>query len=242
MIGKRLEYSDSRTGLHRIRRTSLIILGVEILIFFLFVMSGVKYGNLLKILIMSFAAIISGIIMYRLEENNRMLNDASRHDALTGLQNRMALEADAHKTDGRNTTAYMIDVNYFKEVNDHYGHAAGDALLRETSGILTQLFPGAHYYRYGGDEFLVLTHKPAVENYGAETYSLRSESCGVTILLSIGSAQGAPATYNDLFALISQADKALYTVKKRTHSPEYGGHERRRDDSYSHSQKAEICA
>ena len=169
-----------------------------------------------------------------------MLNDASRHDALTGLQNRLALETDAHQMDGRNMTAYMIDINYFKEINDQYGHAAGDALLQETSGILKQLFPEAHYYRYGGDEFLVLTYKPAVDNYGAETYLLQSNSAGLNMLLSIGNAQGAPFTYDDLFTLISRADKALYTVKKRTHSAEHGGHDRRKDDSYSG--KSEHCA
>ena len=163
----------------------------------------------------------------RMEEDNRALRDVSRHDALTGLLNRMALEADACRMLGRNLTVYMIDINYFKEVNDQYGHAAGDALLRETGEILKHLYPDGHYYRYGGDEFLVLTHRPAHENYGAETYDLRHSTCGVRMLLSIGSAQDTPMTYSDLFALISRADKALYTVKKRTHSAEYGGHERR---------------
>ena len=112
----------------------------------------------------------------------------------------------------------MIDINYFKKINDHYGHVAGDQILKETSSILKKLFPGARYYRYGGDEFLVLTYKPAQDNYGATTYEFTHEMSGVSVSLSIGSAQGDPASYDELFELVSKADKALYTVKERTHS------------------------
>ena len=49
------------------------------------------------------------------------------------------------------------------------------------------------------------------------------------MLLSIGSAQGEPAGYQEFFDLISEADKALYITKKRTHSVEFGGHDRRKN-------------
>ena len=163
----------------------------------------------------------------RLQESNAALEESSRRDGLTGLLNRLALEEDAKKVDGRNMTIYMIDVNYFKEFNDRYGHAAGDAILREISSALTHLYPGGHYYRYGGDEFLVITYRPAEENYGSDTYDIRQEQYGVKVLLSIGNAQGNPAGYQDLFDLISSADKALYITKQRTHSVEFGGHDRR---------------
>lgn len=239
-------------SLKRLRRISLVLLGLEAAAFFWFVLSGIGRDKPLHFLVPAIVALISGTVLYRnqvlasigavrMEEDNRALRDVSRHDALTGLLNRMALEADACRMLGRNLTVYMIDINYFKEVNDQYGHAAGDALLRETGEILKHLYPDGHYYRYGGDEFLVLTHRPAHENYGAETYDLRHSTCGVRMLLSIGSAQDTPMTYSDLFALISRADKALYTVKKRTHSAEYGGHERRSSDQQFKG-KAENCA
>ena len=188
--------------------------------------------------ILALASIVSNAILYhaqidicsktiRLTENNEKLQNASRHDGLTGLQNRMALEADAEKMDGRRMTAYMIDINYFKEINDQYGHAAGDAILREVSETLKQLYPGAHYYRYGGDEFLVLTHKAPENNYGSDTYDFRKGPAHV--LLSIGNAQGNPANYQELFALIAGADQALYVTKQRTHSAEFGGHDRRKN-------------
>ena len=162
-----------------------------------------------------------------LYDRNQALREENRTDALTGIWNRLGLERDAQKMDGRPMTAYMIDINYFKEINDRYGHLAGDELLRETTEQLKQIFPGAHYYRYGGDEFLVLTHKPACDNYGSSTYDFTDSKYGVRASLSIGSAQSAPANYDELFHLISQADKALYVVKRRTHSVEFGGHDRR---------------
>ena len=164
----------------------------------------------------------------RLMESNKALENASRHDGLTGLQNRLALEADASAADGRKTTAYMIDINYFKEINDKYGHIAGDAVLKDVSETLKRLFPGAYYYRYGGDEFLVLTHRPAEDNYGSDTYDFKQEEYGIRVFLSIGNAQGSPANYHELFDLISSADKMLYVTKKRTHSVEFGGHDRRK--------------
>lgn len=194
----------------------------------------------LNFMVLALASIACSMILYhynlsvctresRLSETNKLLESASRRDGLTGLQNRLALEADAQTMDGRPLTAYMIDINYFKEINDQFGHAAGDRVLREVSETLKKLFPDAHYYRYGGDEFLVLTHKPAENNYGSFTYDFIEEQYGVKTVLSIGNAHGEPNSYGELFELISRADKALYIVKERTHSVEFGGHDRRKN-------------
>ena len=121
----------------------------------------------------------------------------------------------------------MIDVNYFKEFNDQHGHLIGDELLKETSKALKRLYPNGSHYRYGGDEFLVVTAQPFDKDYNADTYMFTYDPYDAQVLLSIGSAQGSPADYQAFFDLIARADKALYTVKKRTHSVEYGGHERR---------------
>ena len=205
----------------------------------LYIFNGAAGIEPLNLFVLALASIASNAIRchvqisvsskaIRLMENNDALETASRRDGLTGLQNRLALEADAAAADGRKTTAYMIDINYFKEINDKYGHIAGDTILREVSETLKHLFPGAHYYRYGGDEFLVLTHKPAEDNYGSDTFDFKQEQYGVRVFLSIGNAQGSPANYHELFDLISRADKALYVTKQRTHSVEFGGHDRRK--------------
>ncbi len=197
--------------------------GIEPLNYIVFMLASIACNT-----VRCHGQINSSIKAIRLIKNNAALETASRRDGLTGLLNRLALEEDAKKMDGRRMTAYMIDINYFKEINDRYGHSTGDAILRKTSETLKKLYPGGHYYRYGGDEFLVLTHKPAEENYGFNTYGLEADESGPRAFLSIGNAQASPADYQALFDLISAADKALYVTKQRTHSAEFGGHDRRK--------------
>jgi len=172
----------------------------------------------------------------RLKADAVLLEKHMRQDALTGLQNRLALEEDAGKADGKPLSVYMIDINYFKEINDRHGHITGDAILKEVGAILRSLYPEARYYRYGGDEFLVLSGENPERNYAGMSYTFQKQTpsvrCDVT--LSIGEAAGTPETYDAVFELISRADAALYAAKARTHSPELGGHDRRRrrsDDS-----------
>ena len=158
------------------------------------------------------------------------LKETSRIDALTGLRNRLALEEDVAETYGKPIMAYMIDIDYFKEFNDNYGHVMGDEILKETGAILQTLYPEAHCYRYGGDEFLVLSLNNDSLDYEGSDYCFRKQSPEgmFNVTLSIGSAGGTPESYEEMFKLISQADSALYMVKSRTHSPEHGGHDRRR--------------
>ena len=165
----------------------------------------------------------------RLKQDAKTLGKYMRLDGLTGLQNRLALEEDAKAVHGEEMTVYMIDINYFKEINDRYGHLAGDAILKETGTILQQLFPEGRYYRYGGDEFLVLSGAHPEKCYREEAYRFDKEIPGTVcqVALSIGSAEGAPSSYDELFEQISRADAALYSAKVRAHSPEFGGHDRR---------------
>ena len=166
----------------------------------------------------------------QLKQNTKALEESVRRDPLTGLQNRLALEEAAKETDGRPVRVCMIDINFFKEINDRYGHLTGDVILKETGEALKKLFPEALCYRYGGDEFLVLCRENPDAGYAESVYRFQKETAAgtVDVLLSIGCAQGTPANYQELFELISEADKALYQVKARTCSPEFGGHDRRR--------------
>ncbi len=152
------------------------------------------------------------------EKKTRILENASTHDALTGLLNRLALEREAQGAAGQHLSAYMIDVNYFKLLNDKYGHNTGDKVLQVTGAQLKELFPGANVYRYGGDEFLVLSHAPKEENYDRETYTFVHSVQHINVHLSIGSAHGSPKNYEEVFELIVAADKALYRIKDKTHA------------------------
>lgn len=192
--------------------------------------AGIEIFNFILLVILSATSMCiqyhTQLYLVRKEER---LKEISHRDALTGLRNRLALEEDAKMMHGTAITAYMIDIDYFKEINDHYGHVIGDEILKETGTILQKLYPEAFCYRYGGDEFLVLSKGEGTNNYKGEEYGFakqdQKETCIVN--LSIGSAKGEPQSYDELFDLISKADAELYKVKIRTHSPENGGHERR---------------
>lgn len=163
----------------------------------------------------------------QLRRSNELLTYSSRHDGLTGLGNRMALDEDAASFLGKQSTVFMIDIDYFKEINDIYGHVLGDAVLRETGEKLRQLFPDERCYRYGGDEFLVIC--AAGTGFDREILKFTTEAIPEReIALSFGRATGTPQDHEQLFALINEADAGLYEIKRKIHSPEYGGRDRRR--------------
>ncbi|CCJ96619.1 FIG00553759: hypothetical protein [Cronobacter malonaticus 507] len=91
------------------------------------------------------------------------LTEKAMYDSLTGLRNRYHLEDALHacisqaETTGSPVSCLMIDIDYFKTLNDRYGHDAGDAVLKEVARTI-RILPGetAQVFRYGGEEFLML--------------------------------------------------------------------------------------
>ena len=163
----------------------------------------------------------------QLHRSNQDLEYLSRHDGLTGLRNRTALGEDVDSLVGRHLWAFMIDIDYFKEINDKYGHIAGDDVLKEAAERCREMYPDSFRYRYGGDEFLVIC--PNEDHYKKDTMRFSADSVPERdIMLSIGCAEDTPQDQDHVYSLISAADTSLYEVKSRTHSPEFGGHERRR--------------
>lgn len=86
-------------------------------------------------------------------------------DYLTGVLNRRGLDIrleDKVKqsiSSGNNFSAVMMDVDHFKEINDHYGHSAGDDTIRDVANILVDVFGTKSYIgRFGGDEFCIVTN------------------------------------------------------------------------------------
>jgi PAS domain S-box-containing protein len=91
------------------------------------------------------------------------LNHLANHDPLTGLYNRrvmekrIAEETQRCKRYGQSLSVFMIDLDHFKQVNDTYGHKAGDTVLQTTSTILQQSIRETDYAaRYGGEEFVII--------------------------------------------------------------------------------------
>ena len=163
----------------------------------------------------------------RATQHNRMLARQTRVDPSTGLLNRPSWEAAVDselrrfKRGGATAALLMIDIDHFKEINDHYGHLAGDEVIRTTAAVIRGCLreidiPG----RYGGDEYGVLlvhtgTHAALaaaerIRQRIAEAFFERAP--GVRCTLSIGIAIAARGT-EDVHAWISQADAALYQAK-----------------------------
>ncbi len=104
-----------------------------------------------------------------LEAANRKLASMSLIDPLTELGNRRALQADITKTHAasiRHNHQYsiaLIDIDFFKKYNDHYGHQMGDDALRDVAKIMKNSIRETDFlYRYGGEEFLILMPETVV--------------------------------------------------------------------------------
>ena len=161
-------------------------------------------------------------INYELQEKNDKLKFASTHDALTGLYNRAALADDTESFFGRPLTVILTDIDYFKQINDSYGHTVGDAALVQVSRSLQDWFPQSRVYRYGGDEFLIVTTdgdseeiKLACEKY--QSFAIPVHAGRLVVKLSFGVAGGLAEDNEGIKDLISEADEKLYIIKKQIH-------------------------
>lgn len=147
-----------------------------------------------------------------LEEKNR--------DQLTKLYNRNYLENYVKTLINKNYSAAMIDIDFFKNINDTYGHAAGDDVLIYVSSVLDKFYKDGAAFRVGGEEFLIIATIKK-ENLAAIVENLRKEIeekellyCGKTITLTI-SAGIATSTDGSKFEDVQmKADKELYRAKE----------------------------
>ena len=154
-------------------------------------------------------------------ENDRR----ARHDPLTGLSNRSGLADAVHakRAHGEQVFALLfLDLDGFKTVNDTYGHAGGDRLLKMVAERLRHLLRASDVAaRIGGDEFVVLATAAAQEDaleLGRRLISAVTASydLGEGISVNIGVSAGiamAPEHGNDLTDLLAVADAALYEAK-----------------------------
>ncbi|OLV16792.1 diguanylate cyclase/phosphodiesterase (GGDEF & EAL domains) with PAS/PAC sensor(s) [Deinococcus marmoris] len=153
------------------------------------------------------------------------LKQLTRTDALTGLLNRRAFDHDAFialttaQHEERPLNLAILDVHRFKQINDEFGHQAGDAVLATVGQILTQALPAPHAaFRLGGDEFALLvwgTPARLSELTIRLTHALRVASwpLGVgPICLHSGWAQWPEEGLDEWLSL---ADTRMYQAKRR---------------------------
>ena len=155
------------------------------------------------------------------------LNKMTKTDVLTNVMNRRAAEEALCRELSETTrngdafTIFMIDIDFFKSVNDRYGHAKGDEVLRGVCKCMRETVRKNDYVaRFGGEEFLIiLPHtlvEPAVEladRIRQKVADLRFEPNNIRVTISIGVTQ---SDTNDTVMehIVSRADKALYRSKE----------------------------
>jgi diguanylate cyclase (GGDEF)-like protein len=159
-----------------------------------------------------------------LNDTRRALQHQATHDALTGLPNRGRLAAYADDRSGRPLAVLLLDLNGFKQVNDTYGHAAGDLLLHEVGARLTATLPeDGMAGRLGGDEFLVLLPDADTAAVARAVVRIREairqpivigDGRTVTVGLSAGVALRPANGDVTLDALCAEADAAMYRDKR----------------------------
>ena len=154
------------------------------------------------------------------------LRTQSLRDPLTGLYNRRYMEdaleryiSLAERT-GTATSVLMVDLDNFKRINDEFGHAKGDAVLRDVAAQLVgTLRPSDVVARYGGEELVVIMPKCGLDNAAAKAEILRkrieslSETHGAQISASFGVAT-VPETATSAADIVPGADGALYAAKQ----------------------------
>lgn len=158
----------------------------------------------------------------------RLLSNALSRDSLTGLlkhadiKEQAAIELERAQRSGKPASVAMLDIDFFKKVNDSYGHAAGDNVIRALANLLRQRLRRIDSLgRYGGEEFLVvLPDCPAeqarrildeIRQRFAELQFIASgQQFSVTLSAGIAATDEAPASADDL---LDRADRALYGAK-----------------------------
>lgn len=161
----------------------------------------------------------------QLERYNEELLEVSIIEPMTGLYNRRTLDESLKKVIAIHYRAkakyslMLIDIDYFKSINDKLGHIIGDSVIEKTSAILkNQMRESDIGFRYGGEEFLLLLSNTNIEEAAVLAERIRKEvsefnfeDVNWNVTVSIGIAEGAyHITGNEL---ISIADKCLYKAK-----------------------------
>jgi diguanylate cyclase (GGDEF)-like protein len=152
---------------------------------------------------------------------------ASRTDVLTGVLNRQQLDTlgparlALTAAEGGKLGLAIVDIDHFKQVNDTYGHQAGDLALRQAAAALqASIRPSDEIFRYGGDEFVVLAGGLTQEDLLPYAERLRlavARSAGpalaaqLTASIGVANLPGDGATFHDL---LLKADLRLYEAKR----------------------------
>jgi diguanylate cyclase (GGDEF)-like protein len=166
----------------------------------------------------------------QLEQKSAQLEEVARTDVLTGLPNRRAIEEWASKQlKGASRHGFPVwvvlgDLDSFKEINDTFGHEAGDTVLRTFANTLKKLTRISDMCgRLGGDEFLSVISHVSTDNielainrfreqFSALSFPFVGQSVNVTATFGVAGSESGDL--NDFDALVRKADEMLYEAKR----------------------------
>ena len=166
----------------------------------------------------------------KLSEAHIILKELTTIDAVTGIRNRQYFE-EVFDQEWRRAirqsypiAMMVLDIDHFKQVNDTYGHLAGDESLRAVAGTIDGLFnrPSDVVARYGGEEFVVVLPYVNAENAAEkaeqvrryiENLTINADGHQISVTVSIGWVSITPQEAMTSRSLVACADKALYVAK-----------------------------
>ncbi len=170
------------------------------------------------------------LILYEVNKKYIQAKYEALTDALTGLNNRLALENILNKKfsacqiKNEEIGLAFIDIDYFKYFNDTYGHLAGDSCIISIANEIKSMLDNSTYaIRYGGDEFIILfcnQSKQAVEHRTKKLLNdvtnlkiPHEKSTAGIVTISLGVFHGVPYCDDDIFTFMRKADRELYKIK-----------------------------
>ncbi|MGB6154565.1 MAG: sensor domain-containing diguanylate cyclase [Castellaniella sp.] len=151
------------------------------------------------------------------------LREEAYQDPLTGLGNRRGLDIalQALESTGQPFSVLALDIDFFKRINDHYGHDVGDQVIRQMGELMrSQARNGDSLFRMGGEEFLTLLPGTPVDNALTIAERLRAAVEASPLLpqervtISIGIAAWGPDSARRVADTLKEADLALYQAKQ----------------------------
>lgn len=163
-------------------------------------------------------------LLRELEVKNRELDRLSKTDSLTGAYNhgyifkKLTSSIEKATFQGSSLTLGLIDLDFFKEVNDNYGHVSGDRVLKKVTELFLRSLPkGSYFGRYGGEEFLVILPFELGESLRVlnkireEFYDESIEGVGRSVSFSGGAVLWQGEAVSEF---VKSADSLLYEAKK----------------------------
>ncbi len=172
------------------------------------------------------AGLLFGYMLAHIKVLSERLSTIAYTDSLTHIYNRLHFahfldsEIDKVRRYGGTFSIIFFDLDYFKDVNDNFGHLAGDEVLEKITEIVAKANRSADIFaRYGGEEFIILTPETNLSGALIHAERLRNdieqyEFDGVGHISSSFGVTEFNAEKDDVDSLLERADKALYMAKE----------------------------